>query len=79
MLTTVAHMFAQPTIKVEMVEVASRTTNENKATVWRLTLRVSNITQKTCLDSLECILKLFSLASRDLHIAIAAQILKKFD
>lgn len=73
MLTTVAHMFARPTIKVEMVEVASRTTNENKATVWWLTLRVSNITQKTCLDSLECLSELSSLASRDLHIAIATK------
>lgn len=34
MLTTVAHMLARPAIKVEMVEVAPRTTNGNKATVW---------------------------------------------
>jgi len=61
MLTTVAHMLARPVIKVEMVEVASRTTNGNKATVWWLTLRVSNITQKTSLDSLECISELSSL------------------
>lgn len=72
MLTTVAHMFARPAIKVEMVEVASRTTNGNKATVWWLTLCVSNTTQKTCLDSLECLSGgLSSLASRDLHTAIA--------